>query len=820
MDPGQLGDEETLEGNPLAGQDPEDPISQDSSERLNHAARGEGILGGMSEEVFKTVDINGDGEISSEELAKAMMKGPVDVSLKVDEVDPAEEAANITWDWLLQLPAESTEEQAKMVDKIRNSLHAAGLFLSPIQTSANQRTVYFLIGASVRRLVVEAHAFRILVPVKDEGFFERPQGLERVPAMEPFDIRRYAGGMYIEQESGRQFNSGSRQQIIERITNNAEWMADEDSKDDDTPVEQFPRLSLMREGFILDMLPLHEQPSLEKLHLEFGHEWGFGYERTTIDHVVRYYGSYVGLYFAFLNYYVWASISPVVLGIIITVCYYIMPEHQNAFMFLYSTFMILWAAIFLKLWNRYSTTLAYEWSILELPPGARVNPTRVQFEGVKKSGFEVQDVDFIELDDFKVKYPLHGQNLNDKNSWNDCKSFVKVEEYFPASERRMRYAVTLPVVALCILSVGVTSIFLMLAKSDLKRRYTGAIIGVLIGMSTSVVICIFDVVFQQIAQVLTDFENHRLDTEYDNALSAKLFLFQYVNNYFTLFYLGFCKPFHPTIFGLEDTCDRGDDCMDELRTQYIGIMVANQIVMLGSELALPLVMGWLNSFLMRLGISKPEDDLGAAGSSADQANTHKYFKQTDEPADADGSAQADPLLHSNCYENQISQPTYNSTRDDFNQLAIQFGFIVQFAVVWPLGTLVAFIVNLIQCRTDAAKIMNLFRRPHYRNTNSIGHWFAVFTLMGFMAVFTNLGLLFFTADGYVAWGVHSDRKQWMVTCVFGLFFFGAQYAVYNLAHDRTDRVRILLSLDSYEADLKGRLESHAKEISEDPIGSP
>jgi hypothetical protein len=47
-------------------------------------------------------------------------------------------------------------------------------------------------------------------------------------------------------------------------------------------------------------------------------------------------------------------------------------------------------------------------------------------------------------------------------------------------------------------------------------------------------------VYARIAVVLTEFENHRTQTGFEDALILKTFLFQFVNSYFTLVRLSVC----------------------------------------------------------------------------------------------------------------------------------------------------------------------------------------------------------------------------------------------------------------------------------------
>ncbi|GMR42221.1 hypothetical protein PMAYCL1PPCAC_12416 [Pristionchus mayeri] len=49
-------------------------------------------------------------------------------------------------------------------------------------------------------------------------------------------------------------------------------------------------------------------------------------------------------------------------------------------------------------------------------------------------------------------------------------------------------------------------------------------------------------IYSGIVYRLTEWENHRTQTEYQNALIIKLFAFQFVNNYTSLFYIAFVRP--------------------------------------------------------------------------------------------------------------------------------------------------------------------------------------------------------------------------------------------------------------------------------------
>jgi hypothetical protein len=68
------------------------------------------------------------------------------------------------------------------------------------------------------------------------------------------------------------------------------------------------------------------------------------------------------------------------------------------------------------------------------------------------------------------------------------------------------------------------------------------------GVLSAVAIVILGTIYKKIAIMLTDWENHRTDIDYEDALISKTFIFEFCNNYIGLFYIAFLKPlFGPQI---------------------------------------------------------------------------------------------------------------------------------------------------------------------------------------------------------------------------------------------------------------------------------
>jgi hypothetical protein len=100
------------------------------------------------------------------------------------------------------------------------------------------------------------------------------------------------------------------------------------------------------------------------------------------------------------------------------------------------------------------------------------------------------------------------------------------------------------------------------------------------------------------------------------------------------------------------------------------------------------------------------------------------------------------------FELQTHMVNYETkgTFDDFNEMAIQYGYISLFSPSFPLAPLLAFINNLTEIRGDAWKLCKGFQRPQGAQAEDIGSWFAVLNLLGFVAVLTNATMIAFVGS--------------------------------------------------------------------------
>jgi hypothetical protein len=189
---------------------------------------------------------------------------------------------------------------------------------------------------------------------------------------------------------------------------------------------------------------------------------------------------------------------------------------------------------------------------------------------------------------------------------------------------------------------------------------------------------------------LTSVENHKTDSAYFNALISKNFLFKFINSYNSLFYIAFFRQFEENaqlscsrIVNPADPTQRS--CLYELAYQ-LGILFGTMIVVNNLlEVLFPVIQTLLNVRNQRKG----DSSLDLAG---ERSTPEKEFNLS----------------------------TYDSTLSDYEELAIQFGYVCMFVTAFPLTPLFALFNNMIEIQLDANKICKLVRRPEPRGADSIG----------------------------------------------------------------------------------------------------
>uniref|UniRef100_A0A8C0XTM7 Anoctamin n=1 Tax=Castor canadensis TaxID=51338 RepID=A0A8C0XTM7_CASCN len=205
-------------------------------------------------------------------------------------------------------------------------------------------------------------------------------------------------------------------------------------------------------------------------------------------------------------------------------------------------------------------------------------------------------------------------------------------------------------------------------------------------------------------------------TDYENSLTMKMFLFQFVNYYSSCFYIAFFKgkfvgyPGEP-VYWLgkyrNEECDPGG-CLLELTTQLIIIMGGKAIWNNIQEVLLPWIMNLIGRYQR------------VSGSE----NTTPRWEQ---------DYHLQPMGKLGLFY-------------EYLEMIIQFGFVTLFVASFPLAPLLALVNNILEIRVDAWKLTTQYRRMVPEKAQDIGAWQPIMQGIAFLAVVTNAMIIAFTSD--------------------------------------------------------------------------
>ncbi|XP_069028905.1 anoctamin-10 [Embiotoca jacksoni] len=427
-------------------------------------------------------------------------------------------------------------------------------------------------------------------------------------------------------------------------------------------------------GVIVDTFPLHNPGKLKSLR----EAWYSGNQLAQpLDSVNEYFGSSVAFYFSFLDFYTWSLLPPALLGLSIT---YFSGEVQREMVesvsgprvtgadgddsgpavsghMLQAVFSMLWSTVVMELWKRRSSSLSYRWGTLHLAD--RFAEPRPDFHG-----------------DLGVN-PVTG----------------RVEPLFPGWQRDLRMAlVSLPVVGmfLGLVVLGMLCFYWGEAQvKELHKDWDSLLSQTLIYMPSVLHILYTNVlatVYKTVANRLTEYENHREESAFQNHLTAKVLVFTFFNCFAVLFHIAFFKQDVPL-----------------LRKRLASLLIVTQLVNQVTEVVIP--------FLVDRFISAP----------------HRKEREDDPEEDK--------------FRNQSTLPAFPGLFAEYIELLVQFGYLSLFSCVFPLTAVLLLLNNLTEIRSDAYKICRLFRKPFTPPVANMGVWQLAFEVLSFVSVVSNCWLL-------------------------------------------------------------------------------
>ncbi|XP_077966240.1 anoctamin-10-like [Styela clava] len=484
-------------------------------------------------------------------------------------------------------------------------------------------------------------------------------------------------------------------------------------------IRLYPGKSILRKlkssNLLTNIACLHNPTKLDKLGMGWYKNKSLTLEQPT-DEIHSYFGDSITMYFSFLGYYTKALIPLVVFALpfYLTSSYWGQVESYSG----YAMLNLIWASVFLELWKRKSAELAYKFGTFqkrewEEPRGSYRGPLGIN--------------------------PITG----------------KQEPSYPDWKRKLRICfITGPIITLCIMSAVSLMFYYFSWDAYFAAKYdkVGTIMSKLLRNIPSIVYSVLvlaaNLFYRKLAEYLTDRENHRLESSYQNFLITKIVLFDFVNNFLCLFYIAF---------------------------------VYNDMKMLCRTLR--------NLFLIQIIISQTMESLVPYWTYRHRVGDTKENKENDEP---ESQAAID-----------LKRDIYSGTFDDYLEMWLQFGYVVMFSCVFPFASILALINNVIEIRSDAFKMCKVFRRPDSLPTRNIGAWQVAFEIISYLGVISNIALIF-QSEGFQKWFYTQDSSADAVTLLIAFFLaehslLAVRYALSTLIPSVPEHINIAIARMKYRS---------------------
>eukprot|EP00111_Clytia_hemisphaerica_P002798 TCONS_00007881-protein len=534
------------------------------------------------------------------------------------------------------------------------------------------------------------------------------------------------------------FSNSQRSRVVHRILEKCRY--------DERKRYQLGTARLIANGSYKAAYPLHAGPYLsqssELTHkdhtdrqLLYAH-WarpGRWYKQQPLDLIRRYFGEKIGLYFTWLGYYTGMLIPAAIMGLLVIIfglatlseykpaddlcnkklnlpmcpicdekCDYttlvdscsftkLTYVFDNDFTIVFAIFMSFWATFFLEHWKRKQSEVQYDWDLIGYED--EEEQPRPQFEA---------KVTTLRLN------PITQEE----------------EAFLPNSTVCPRYTVAINCIGLMIILVvvGILSVVLyriavyasISTSSTLDQSWVGVIAASTAALINLVFIMVLNKLYERLAHILTEWEMPKTQTMFDDLFTFKMYLFQFVNFYGSLFYIAFFKldPGTPKqykrIFGFRPEECNAAGCLFELGLQLCVIMVGKQVFNNFIEVVVPKLMNWW----------RRRDNVREEIYNLPQWE-HDY---------------------------DLVETSQQGLFYEYLEMVIQYGFITIFVAAFPLGPLFALLNNLFELRVDAYKYVAVFRRHASERTEDIGIWFEILTGVTKMSVVVNAFTIGFVSE--------------------------------------------------------------------------
>jgi anoctamin-10/anoctamin-7 len=491
------------------------------------------------------------------------------------------------------------------------------------------------------------------------------------------------------------------------------------------------------------MYPLHHEKKLDPIREESLAMFTFPWTQP-FDQIRDYFGEKIALYYQFMGHYTLWLVVPAIIGVVVQQLVWSKPDYPlnlakyqlnitaspptgydpQVFQGLYAFIMSLWAVVMLEYWKQKESRIALTWGMTQ---------------------FEAAEPDRPEYIGKPMKSYIDGSDML----------------YFPPKEAKTRLSQSVSIV-LAFGSLVVGIVFGIYAiRESLSKGDSASYASIAASILNAIQIQVMNAIYAKVSVSLNDAENHRTDTNYEDSLITKTFVFQFINSYISFFFLAFILPFSTKYESQTPTSQQYQDASPEEQANFdlyqgqcnsyscMVPLALNVTIILGTALTLNTVLGILLPYMAWKGRKAEETQI---------EGSDEFI-----PEEKLTPAEKEYLL--------MEYDTMQTSIADYADTAIQYGYLTLFVTALPIAPFFTVIINNVKMKLSTYKLTKYYQRPLLLGAQDIGTWQAIYATMSVIAVVTNAGILCFTMNLSLFNPVYNSEFECLSGCQNPIWFF-------------------------------------------------
>jgi len=444
---------------------------------------------------------------------------------------------------------------------------------------------------------------------------------------------------------------------------------------------------------------------------------------TAITTLRLYFGESVAFYFAWCSFYTCYLLVLAIPGLLVMI--FILRDTSTSAYLLpaWVIYNSLCSTLVVEKWKRKAAEIATRWGTLELLE--------------HKTDQKVLRSEFI------------GNEIINQTTGALTKDNTK-------SKTSFYFVLSSPILILLMAAVVAT----FLGTQQLIAEQPGTIMSMVISTLNGVIIAVLNFVYQKLARYFVDKENHKYTYTYEKSLIFKSFLSLFFNSYLGILYLIFIKNVE----------------LEKVYFNLISILITKQATSIATTAVIPWVLYKLKQkkYFESVNTKGKEQarhrDVKGDTNLMDHDVANSKYPLIQEPSKSKKGKQPEndfvvkrPVL--NCKKGAAEVDKWDLMRvelngmksrnddfnDDYGQMLIQYGYITMFASAFPVGPIISFIANILDCRAKIFSFLYVYHRPPIEKAAGIGNWQNVWEIMSVIGLFTNALILFFRSSTSFDW---------------------------------------------------------------------